>query len=595
MSRLTPFVLVAVAASDRVSRKGPPLVVLMMLGMLLTHVRKAVLLLLLLALPLLPRASAAACFDPIPDPTTSGWTPEGEGTFQPGARLIVVDPGLGGNDFKTFRCADPPMFQEDVVLTPRLAVDAGFTANSSSNLGIHVTINDGASQFRVVLFREGVGSLRVKVALPGNEFSPGFAFFGLAVDFTMSRLSNGSMVLAVANPTVGAPPLTEVYNLGDVPQTDVQNLEFGTYNVPTTATTTWETLGLPPMAGITLDPNNPEANFEKDGNQVAAPGNALLLTDSNNTDHIGFFAVDPGATTGEDVDVAASFQVLNNTTPAGVDVGLRVIITDGVTSAIAACVTLGGVPGIGIAIGTDFNSGGNYGAFVQVDWLAPVSLRFRRTATGDAEIIEVNGVPPSPRAIVPAVALPGAVRATPSVGFGLFSDSAVTTAAFNQFSSLVVAQAVAGSVSFTAFRIHDTDSTDRLRFRADYELGANTNGIDPATEQVTVTLSNGAGEFYSQTLNGFTVGGQAPRRRWSLNQAERTRTGIERFEIDEDPNNTGAVFLRDVRFEGGTGEFDTVDAEIVIGTGSAADEIIGRANLVQRPAGSGRWRLSNEP
>lgn len=107
-------------------------------------------------------------------------------------------------------------------------------------------------------------------------------------------------------------------------------------------------------------------------------------------------------------------------------------------------------------------------------------------------------------------------------------------------------------------------------------------------------LSSASGEFYNQTLNGFTVRGQAPRRRWSLDDAERARTGIERFEIDEDPNNAGAIILRDVRSELGTAAFDTVHAEIVIGTGAAADKLTGTASLVQKPAGSGKWRLGNE-
>jgi HYR domain-containing protein len=198
----------------------------------------------------------------------------------------------------------------------------------------------------------------------------------------------------------------------------------------------------PAIAVVTLDPNHPLANFEKDGNQVVTPGTALILTDGSNTDHIGFFALDSDAATGKEVELSVAFRVLSNSTPAGVDAGPRIIITDGITSAVAACITLGGLPGIGIAIGTDYNSAGNYGAFVQVDWLAPVTMKFRRTAAGDAEIVEVNGVRPAPRVFVPAAGLPSAVRATPSVGLGLFSDEAITTGEFNQFSSRLVGEAV---------------------------------------------------------------------------------------------------------------------------------------------------------
>lgn len=96
-------------------------------------------------------------------------------------------------------------------------------------------------------------------------------------------------------------------------------------------------------------------------------------------------------------------------------------------------------------------------------------------------------------------------------------------------------------------------------------------------------------------LNGFTVKGQTPRRRWTLNAAECTRTGIERFDLDEDPNKSGALFLRDVRCEAGTGSFASVKVEIVIGTGATADKLNGTAALMQQPDGSGKWRLIKEP
>ena len=136
----------------------------------------------------------------------------------------------------------------------------------------------------------------------------------------------------------------------------------------------------PAMAEVTLDTNNPQATFQKDGGQGVTPGPSLVLNDSSFSDHVGFFALDADAATGKEIEVSAAFRVVNNSIAAGVDVGARVIVTDGVTSAIAACVTLGGLPGIGIAIGTDFKSAANYGAFVPVDWLAPVTLKFRRTA-----------------------------------------------------------------------------------------------------------------------------------------------------------------------------------------------------------------------
>ena len=37
------------------------------------------------------------------------------------------------------------------------------------------------------------------------------------------------------------------------------------------------------------------------------------------------------------------------------------------------------------------------------------------------------------------------------------------------------------------------------------------------------------------------------------------------------------------------------NVEITIGSGAAEDDLFGTANLVQKPAGSGKWRLRTEP
>jgi len=65
--------------------------------------------------------------------------------------------------------------------------------------------------------------------------------------------------------------------------------------------------------------------------------------------------------------------------------------------------------------------------------------------------------------------------------------------------------------------------------------------------------------------------------------------------FDEDPNNSGSVFLRDFRASLADADFSTVNVEITIGTGATADKLTGTASLVQKPSGSGSWRLANEP
>jgi hypothetical protein len=76
-----------------------------------------------------------------------------------------------------------------------------------------------------------------------------------------------------------------------------------------------------------------------------------------------------------------------------------------------------------------------------------------------------------------------------------------------------------------------------------------------------------------------------------LIDSECARTGIEQLIIDEDPNNTGTIFFRDMRTDVGTGPFTNVTAEFVVGTDAAADRLTGAATLIEHPAGSGRWRL----
>ena len=117
------------------------------------------------------------------------------------------------------------------------------------------------------------------------------------------------------------------------------------------------------------------------------------------------------------------------------------------------------------------------------------------------------------------------------------------------------------------------------------------------------------GPFYSQTLDGFDVRGQTPRRRWTLNDAEKTRTGIERLVIDEDPQNKGGAFLRDQHLsvpgpqtKGGVflrdqhlslpdADYSTVKVEIEVGLDLLTETI----HLEQKPAKSGKWRLVRPP
>jgi hypothetical protein len=345
-----------------------------------------------------------------------------------------------------------------------------------------------------------------------------------------------------------------------------------------------------------LDPGNPLANFALEGyaNFNTSPS-VLLLLDQSVADIVYFYGPDPAAAPGNDVDVVAAFQV-RTSTPLNADTGVRFVINDGQAKAVmAACILVGGLKGIGLASGVNFWDPANYPVFVPVDWTQPTTVRLRRSSSGDAEIVEVNGVAPSARALIAGVSLPPRNRPYPTIEFGCAEVEALCDVEFSQFYSEVPAAGIMGALTFTDFRIRDDDTTDQLRFRADYVLGAGSDGINPGSEPVVVRLSTPTfGQFYPalaadpNPLSGFDAHGRTPRRRWSLTDAERARTGIERFDLDENPNQTGAMILRDLRTTLPNIDYSTVRVTVDVGF----DLLTGTVDLVQRRLGNGRWRLA---
>src|SRR5258706_2182365 len=156
----------------------------------------------------------------------------------------------------------------------------------------------------------------------------------------------------------------------------------------------------PAHAETTLDPQNP-SNFKQDGSQVATPGSVLTLADNSVGDIILLFATDPDAAAGVDLDIVTTFQLVNPI-PANADAGNRVVINDGVSrSAIDSCIFKNNVPGIGLYSGGPTTNQASYPGVVPIDCAsAPVTIRLRRYANGDAELMDVNGVPPAPRALL---------------------------------------------------------------------------------------------------------------------------------------------------------------------------------------------------
>lgn len=347
---------------------------------------------------------------------------------------------------------------------------------------------------------------------------------------------------------------------------------------------------------VRLDPAD-ISNFTVFGNQRPATGAVLRFSDADAADVSALFAADPGAATGNELDLTATFQVQPQILD-GVDADFQLVINDGPSgrAAIAACILVNGVPHIGLVGPGPRDTLAAYPAFIAAEWqAAQLTLKIRRTADGGVQILEINGAPPAVRTELLGPQTAQRVRAEVTSELGCYSVKGTVAAEVSSFFTERAFIPKEGKLTFTRFRVRDTDSADRLAFRADYQLAANTDGIDPSRETVVIKLSTGGAEFYSQTINGFTQRGQAPRRRWVITDAERARTGIEQLVIEEDPANSGSIFLRDVRTDVGNRDFRNVVAEVTIGNGTDADKLTGAATLVEKPAGSGRWRLKSEP
>ncbi len=167
--------------------------------------------------------------------------------------------------------------------------------------------------------------------------------------------------------------------------------------------------------GVVLDPMNPLANFQTEGSQQFTAGVKLRISDASPSDILNFFAADADAAAA--TDLVSTFQIASFV-PAGADTGVRFVINDGLKATTAACVIINGVRGIGLAIDGAFTDPATYPVFVQVDWGQLTTIRLRRTAAGDAQIVELNGVALNPPPTLVAGSVRSRTRASASIEFG---------------------------------------------------------------------------------------------------------------------------------------------------------------------------------
>jgi hypothetical protein len=217
-----------------------------------------------------PALATGSCYEPIPNPTAAGWSKEGNGTVTNGSPLELVDTGTGPVDFANLYCADDALFSGDITLAPHFSVPVA-SPDAEDSTGIHVTINDGTREIRVVVFRAGVDVYQVKLLLSSGT-SASYTFPGTVVDFVLKRRSDGVAELSVPGTSflVLAAPSEQRAST----RVGVKTIEFGTYvPVGAASTTRWDQLGLPPLpaalsASFDLDPNT--INLKAKGQYITA-------------------------------------------------------------------------------------------------------------------------------------------------------------------------------------------------------------------------------------------------------------------------------------------------------------------------------------
>jgi len=198
----------------------------------------------LLVLTALVPVAHALPLNPIPDPIATGWSYEGSEPFTEATPLVINDgtavaPPWVTQPFLTFFVADAPAFAQDLKLQPNVTVDPGFIPDSEGNTGVHVTLNDGFREIRAVLKQSAAGLKVSLVTITG--LSPGVDVGALGGQFTLTRrAADGAAVLSTGSQT-------ETLLAVDQPGSQrpgVKTIEFGTYGIPASSVSRWQTLGL---------------------------------------------------------------------------------------------------------------------------------------------------------------------------------------------------------------------------------------------------------------------------------------------------------------------------------------------------------------
>ena len=273
--------------------------------------------------------------------------------------------------------------------------------------------------------------------------------------------------------------------------------------------------------------------------------------------------------------------------PSDGNTGVHVSFNDGVGNKIARAVLLkAGANQVRVAVA---KAGGYSTGFTFPGLVA--DFVFRRKTDGSVTL-QALGQPEEP---TDAGELPVAQRPNArTIEFGTYDVPADTDTRWETLGLPKVGDFPVG-IKFDELRIRDVDTNDSLRLRCELTLAANSDGIDPATENVTLkfTATDGAVIYQTAALTGFAVQGKVGQRRWALSDSLRVSTGIERFIIHERTDGTRATVAFVDRhmnippFPMTSPGQASINVEIAVGNDRGA----GDANLIEHPIGIGSWHL----
>lgn len=306
----------------------------------------------------------------------------------------------------------------------------------------------------------------------------------------------------------------------------------------------------------------------------------IVITDSSTIDRRFFTRACPDIPISAiEVDVIVSISP-NGITPSGEDIGVHAVLIEGQGLAgitgnevRAACILRGAERRLAIQLST-----GLYGTGIPFDGIAERTFKLRRLVNGDGQI-EFGGNTET----VQHDRLASSSRADASFAFGCFLDAGTATAFFGP-----IGMPASFPLTLTPSIVQlFPNASEKVHIEGSFALDPSSNGINPAVETVALRLFKPDGSrIYPVGTDKMPVAMVPITGGWSISAAEKTRTGIQDFQVLQTGDPSFFVFkLVDTRTSLPQGDYSQVrlDLQIANDTGTVDAALV--------PVNNGNWKL----